>query len=289
MFDVGANTGQFASDLFSAGFKGRLISFEPHSAAHAALQKAARDYQNWEVAPRCALGAAAGAAISNIAENYNSASLRPLLERHPTAAPEPSHVDTETTPVETLANYLEKRFSGGAPRLALMMDAQVFEGEVLDGLGAHVEQCAVVLLEMPAANLSILFTRLLQSGFCCVGLSPKHKHPRTRDVITVDGLFVRNASIQEPAFHLFTSVPPQLSGEALSQQRDVISSWRAAGFEPISVNGRSEITQLAALGLDIEIELASEDGKPFIGDILAAVKRRASTRAGIINADCRKF
>jgi hypothetical protein len=87
-------------------------------------------------------------------------------------------------------------------------------------------------------------------------------------------------------FPLLTSVPPCLSGEALARQRDIIASWRAVGFEPISINGPSEISQLAALGLDIEIEPASEDGKPFIGDILTAIRKRGCARAGIVNADC---
>jgi hypothetical protein len=88
-------------------------------------------------------------------------------------------------------------------------------------------------------------------------------------------------------FPLLTSVPPHLSGEALARQRETIASWRAAGFKLISVNGPSEIAGLAALGLDIEIEPTARDGKPFIGDILAAARKTGCSRAGIVNADCK--
>jgi hypothetical protein len=88
-------------------------------------------------------------------------------------------------------------------------------------------------------------------------------------------------------FPLLTSVPPHLSGEALVRQRDIIASWHAAGFKPVSVNGPGEIVRLAALGLDIESEPTSEDGKPFIGDILAVIRKRGCARAGIVNADCK--
>ena len=294
VLDVGANTGQFASELFNAGFPGRVISFELLSVAHAALEKAAQDNSNWEVAPRCALGAEAGNAVINIAGNSYSSSLRPMLKGHLAAAPQSAYVGAEATPIDTLANYLERRFSGSAPRFALKIDTQGFEREVLDGLGAHVEQCAAVLLKMPldalyggAADLPTLFTRLVESGLRCVGLSPGHKHLWTRDAIEVDGFFIRDFSAAEQTFPLFTSVSPRLSGEALLQQREVVSSWRAAGFDPISVNGPREIAQLAALDLGIGIEPAPEDGKPFIGDILAAIRKRGSARAGIINADCK--
>jgi len=293
VLDVGANAGQFALELFNAGFTGRIISFEPLSSAHTALCKAARNNPKWEVAPRCALGVTVGSAVINIAGNSFSSSLRPMLEPHLAAAPQSAYVGTEIVRVETLGSVIARRFPDGAPSFALKIDTQGFEGEVLDGLGAHVEQCAAVLLEMPldslyggASDLPTLFARLVKRDFRCVGLSAGYKNPRTGDAIEVDGLFVRDVSAERPAFPLLTSVPPHLSGESLARQRDIIASWRAAGFKPISVNGPSEIARLAALDLDIEIEPLSEDGKPFIGDILAAIKKRGCARAGIVNADC---
>jgi FkbM family methyltransferase len=294
VLDVGANSGQFAVKLFHAGFTGQVISFEPLSSAHAALSAAAENNPNWEVAPRCAIGATLGCAVINIAGNSFSSSLRPMLERHLAAAPESAYVGTETVPIETLGSVIARRFPGGAPRFALKIDTQGYEREVLDGLGAHIEQCAAVLLEMPlgslyrgAADLPTLFTRLVKCNFRCAGLSPGHRNPQTRDAIEVDGLFVRDALPQPRIFPLLTSVPPQLSGHALDWQRETIASWRSAGFKPISVNSPSEIARLATLNLDIEIEPTSEDGKPFIGDILAAIKKSGCSRAGIINADCK--
>src|SRR5258708_35304512 len=186
VLDVGANSGQFALELFNAGFTGRIISFEPLSSAHAALRKVARNNPKWEVAPRCALGAHVGRAVINIAGNSFSSSLRPMLERHLAAAPQSAYVGTEIVPVETLGSVISRRFPGAAPRFALKIDTQGFEGEVLDGLGALVEQCSAVLLEMPldslygdAADLPTLFARLVQCDFHCVGMSPGHKNPQT--------------------------------------------------------------------------------------------------------------
>ena len=41
VFDVGANTGQFASEIRDSGFNGRIVSFEPLSSAHRQRMKSA--------------------------------------------------------------------------------------------------------------------------------------------------------------------------------------------------------------------------------------------------------
>lgn len=67
VFDIGANTGQFASELRLIGYKGRMVSFEPLSVAHRELmQKPNRDSQ-WQIHPRTAIGDFDGEIEINIA------------------------------------------------------------------------------------------------------------------------------------------------------------------------------------------------------------------------------
>ena len=75
VFDVGANVGQFGSEIRTMGFAGRIVSFEPLSAAHARLSAAAKRDPAWSVHPRCAIGDHDGTVEINIAGNSVSSSI----------------------------------------------------------------------------------------------------------------------------------------------------------------------------------------------------------------------
>lgn len=91
---------------------------------------------------------------------------------------------------------------------------------------------------------------------------------------------------------IVTSVPPRLSrlrggievGPGYRAQ--CVASFRAAGFEVVSVNSEHEAHEVAALGLDIEIVTVAGSSRPTIGQLLAASRGRGVALAGIVNADC---
>lgn len=61
--DVGANVGQFAEAIFNAGYKGKIISFEPQPDLVELLQKKATAYDGrWIIAPAMALSDRSGTA-----------------------------------------------------------------------------------------------------------------------------------------------------------------------------------------------------------------------------------
>lgn len=292
LLDVGANTGQFAADMFSNGYSGTVISFEPLHHAHAELSRQAKGNPRWEVAPRCAIGSSEGFAQINVAGNSYSSSLRPMLDAHLAAAPESAYIRTETTPVQTLKEFLRQRFAGQLPEFALKVDTQGYEKDVLEGLGDEIKKCVAILIELPliplyegATDLPAIFGHLQRLGFRCVGAAPGHRDPRSGDTIEIDGLFIRETATKAPfEFKIFTSIPPRVNVE---QQRSIIDSWRINGFTPVSVNSPAEADQIAAMGLNIEIEVVPTSGKPLIGEILSVAQRTKSAFAGIVNADCR--
>jgi hypothetical protein len=89
------------------------------------------------------------------------------------------------------------------------------------------------------------------------------------------------------SFPLFTSIKPPVTAVDLSYLRDCLASWRAAGFDPVAVNGPGEIGKLRDFDLPVEFSSLPTDGKPRIGDLLSAIRESGAPFAGIINSDCK--
>ena len=198
ILDVGANTGQFGNAMIAAGWRGRLVSFEPLSTAYARLVESAARHPQWRVVPRTAVGARRQTAEINIAGNSQSSSLLPMLARHLSAAPTSGYVGTETVTVVPLDEALADATAGEC--YMLKMDVQGFETEVLRGAAETMKRIAVIYTEMslqPLYSGEAMFTDLSRDimalGYRCVGLQPGYADAANREMLQVDGVFVRNA------------------------------------------------------------------------------------------------
>ena len=72
VIDVGANAGQFARDLRSLGYRGRIHSFEPLPTAFAELQSVAASDPLWEMS-NVGVGRKAGKLEINIDKSFTLA------------------------------------------------------------------------------------------------------------------------------------------------------------------------------------------------------------------------
>src|ERR1700694_2473936 len=66
ILDIGANSGQYTTGLRGAGFKGRIVSFEPLSGPFSLLKSKASKDPLWDC-QRCALGDVDGTISINVA------------------------------------------------------------------------------------------------------------------------------------------------------------------------------------------------------------------------------
>jgi FkbM family methyltransferase len=198
ILDVGANTGQFSLELRSFGYQGRIVSFEPLSAAHALLEKAAISDSNWQVHRRCAVGDRDGEVEINVSGNSVSSSILPILESHSSAAQGSAYVGVERVPLVRLDTVAPAYLKDGRSAF-LKIDTQGFEWHVLEGAvqvlpnfrGVLCELSLVPLYEGQHLWMDVL-DRLQRAGFTLWSLQPGFVDPRDGRTLQLDAIFFRS-------------------------------------------------------------------------------------------------
>lgn len=198
VLDVGANAGQFAKGLRLGGYKGRIVSFEPLSNAHARLARTAKNDPDWIVAPRVAIGDRDCVIQINVAGNSVSSSVLGMLPAHISADPESAYVGRETVAMRTLDSAAAEYVTND-DRIFLKADVQGAEDLVLAGatrLLPRVVGLEIELSLLPCYRDQILFLAMIEQvgrlGYALWGLSPGAVDEQTGRQLQVDGLFLRD-------------------------------------------------------------------------------------------------
>jgi FkbM family methyltransferase len=198
VFDVGANTGQFAEKLRDAGFSGRIVSFEPSTSAHSTLSKRAQRAANWIIAPRMALGDRDGEITLNLAGNSVSSSVLPMLPSHVRAETKSRYVGSEVVDLRTL-DSVSTEFATDTERIFLKLDVQGFEYKVLQGAEQLLDRVAGIQIELslvPLYDGEHLFHPMLhdleERGYEMWSLIPGFVDPGTGRLLQVDAIFFRD-------------------------------------------------------------------------------------------------
>ena len=144
VLDVGAARGGFAGELRRFGYSGRIVSFEPLSAAYADLVAASADDPRWTCV-NTALGRTKGRTTINIASNSDSSSLLAMEQEHRSAAPHVDYVGQEEIEVARLDDLAPEHLGS---RTFLKIDTQGFEKEVIAGGPATLKECVGLQLEL---------------------------------------------------------------------------------------------------------------------------------------------
>ena len=197
VLDIGANIGQYVEELRAAGYRKRIVSFEPLSSAHAALvHRSARD-ANWSIAPRMALGDAENEQRIHIAGNSFSSSLLEMGELHRQAAPTAAYVASETVQVRRLDGVAPEYVRDGE-RCLIKIDVQGYEQRVLKGAPQTLARAAALQFEASLtplydgeATLQALVEYVTASGLELWSLLPAFTDPRSGRLLQVDCFFVR--------------------------------------------------------------------------------------------------
>lgn len=198
LLDVGANIGQFAQSIREAGYRGKIVSFEPLSEPRTQLLKASRSDPAWEIAPAAAIGADEGEVEMRISDNSFSSSVLAVLPDHIRAAPDSVCVGVENVPMSRLdtasRDYLE---IARAPFVKI--DTQGYEGQVLDGATEVLNKAVGLQLELSFVPLyegqplvDAVIERLYDAGFHVWGFWPGIHDPQSGRMLQIDATLFRS-------------------------------------------------------------------------------------------------
>jgi FkbM family methyltransferase len=196
VFDVGANEGQFASELRDYGYRGRIVSFEPLAEVYATLSDRAHADPNWETVHE-ALGREPAEASMHVARNSQCSSILDIRPDQTERAPNFAQIGTETITVSTLDAVFDTYYRTGETAY-LKLDVQGYEKHVIDGAAATLNRLQGVQMELsllPVYEGETLFEDMLafmiDRGFTLQSIEPTNSEARSGRLIQVDALFFR--------------------------------------------------------------------------------------------------
>jgi FkbM family methyltransferase len=134
VIDVGANVGQYATDLRKAGYQGRIASFEPNPHCADALRVAAAADRNW-FCYEAALGSQAGSELMYLTSESKLTSFLPPSEfgreRFGERIVDAERGEVETMRLDLLFDEVVKGLD--SPRVYLKFDTQGYDLQAFEG------------------------------------------------------------------------------------------------------------------------------------------------------------
>ena len=199
VFDVGANDGEFGSIVLDEGFKGTMISFEPVSIAHEKLKLKAKNYKNWIVHQRVALGNETGTTTINIAgNNAASSSILEMGSTHIKSAPYSQYISSEEVNIIKLDSIFNDYVAPGN-EVMVKIDVQGYEEHVLLGASNILNKVRVIKLECSLKSLydgdktyDFYFDWLIDKGYRLFDVDPGHIDGNTGQLLQFDAIFVKD-------------------------------------------------------------------------------------------------
>ena len=198
VFDIGANTGQSAIGLFEYGYKEKIVSFEPLEYEYKKLTDNSKNYKNWIVADRTAIGSVDDITYINVAGNSGSSSILPMLETHSIAEPVSKYIGKQEVKIYKL-DTIAVQYTNSNSVIMLKIDTQGFESEVLDGAMEIMNKVKCITLELSLIELykgqklwKELIERIEELGFKLWSIEPGFFDPKDGQMLQVDATFFKN-------------------------------------------------------------------------------------------------
>jgi FkbM family methyltransferase len=197
LLDIGANTGQFASEIRQKGYGGKIISFEPLVNARKKLIENASKDANWSVHEQAAIGDHNGFIDINISKNSVSSSILPMLSSHSDAEGNSVYIGSERTPIITLDSVADA-YLNDSSNCFIKIDTQGYESQVLDGAINTLKKAKGILCELSLVPLyegqhlwKEIIERFEKEGFVLWSLHKAFTDKRNGRTLQMDAVFLR--------------------------------------------------------------------------------------------------
>jgi FkbM family methyltransferase len=195
LIDVGANAGYYGKEIRKAGYKNKIISFEPIKNAFDVLLINTKKFKQWE-AYNLALGVEDTQTEINISENSCSSSILNILDTHTNAEKSASYIGKQNITIKTLDSFIDTLSFKTHKEIYLKIDTQGFELEVLKGATKALTYINTIQLEMSLEPLyaqqalyNEVFTFLWQHGYTLIDIEPGFTDKHTGKLLQIDGIF----------------------------------------------------------------------------------------------------
>jgi FkbM family methyltransferase len=154
VFDVGANVGQFSKDLRRHGYTGEIYSFEPVNDVYLKLASNFKNDSRWHGIQK-GLGRTSGSLQINVSANSGlSTSFLEMGTHHLKNFPDSGYIRNETAEVSSLFDEISQ-LKINPNNLAVKIDVQGFELEVLEGAGSQLKNIKCLLIEASLVPLYV--------------------------------------------------------------------------------------------------------------------------------------
>ncbi len=196
IIDVGANIGEYTSELINLGYSGRIESFEPIGEVYNKLFTVSKKYKNWNT-HKIALGDFDGESEINVAGNINSSSLLKMMPKHEQSAPQSKYIRTEKISVNKL-DTIFNTIANSSNNIFMKIDVQGYEMAMLNGAAKSLDNIIGLQIELslvPLYENSVLFNDMLafieSKGFELYSFENGFSDPVSGKLLQCDGIFFK--------------------------------------------------------------------------------------------------
>jgi FkbM family methyltransferase len=196
ILDVGANEGQYASQVIKQGYTGKIYSFEPISTVYNSLEKKAAISPQWS-AFKLGVGSREEETMINVSENFVSSSIFKVNNESISANPQTKIVRQEKIKITTIDDFFDSK-GPFDKNVMLKLDIQGFELEALKGAIKSMPGIKLIQSELSFVKIYDnipLFGEVVQflekNGYEVFTIIPGFRDNKTGRMFQADGVFVR--------------------------------------------------------------------------------------------------